>query len=129
MAHYHANFSSAAAPTFVCRARSQMAKEPKPPQPCPNEDGECCRLGCDADESPTWYGKMPNKYCQACYRKETKRAKQDGGPAGRSLAGSSRTRGRWAGNSRTGTMRAGSSRAGGSRTNCRRAGSSLADGT
>ena len=43
------------------------------PQPCPNTSGECFSEGCEATESPLWYGRgEEKKICCACYRVKAK---------------------------------------------------------
>ena len=37
--------------------------------------GECAR-GCGATVASGWYGKKPDKYCRACFGKETQRVRQ-----------------------------------------------------
>jgi hypothetical protein len=33
------------------------------PVECPNKSGECATDDCDNNESPAWYGKKGNEYC------------------------------------------------------------------
>ena len=44
-----------------------------PPEPCPNESGECSPpawvTSCEATEASLWYGKRGAKYCKGCYDK------------------------------------------------------------
>ena len=47
-----------------------------PPTPCPNASGVCATCDCEATTSLIWYGKRPDKYCQACYRVATKEKKK-----------------------------------------------------